>query len=143
MGLTGATAQKASDLVSAELGYLSASQLAGLQAAQQAQDRAAVAAAQAAYEASRSSQGSSDDNESDPDDTMAGFGTVSNEAIAGMMAEIAEARGRAAAEDKANQDIMAALDAMRGGGWSGGDDAGMGDYGGSDTGGGGGFGYGI
>ena len=73
------------------------------------------------------------------------WGAVSNEAIANMMADIAEANAEAAAVSAVNQDIMAALDDMRGGygGWSGGDDAGMGDYGGSDTGGGGGGGYGI
>ena len=50
MGLTGAAAEKASALASAEMGYLSADQLAGLQAAQQEQEQVeqAFAAEQAA-----------------------------------------------------------------------------------------------
>jgi len=51
MGLTGAAAEKASALVSAELGYLSADQLAGLQAAQQEQEAAEQAAAEQAVAA--------------------------------------------------------------------------------------------
>jgi hypothetical protein len=72
MGLTGAAKDKASALASAELGYLSASQLQGLQAAQQEQEQAvAQAAAAAAYAAS---QASADDVESQVD-TFSSIGT--------------------------------------------------------------------
>jgi hypothetical protein len=94
MGLTGAAAQKASALASAELGYLSADQLQGLQAAQQAQEQAAQAAAAAAVESFSGGWGGGDD-ESDPDDTMAGFGTVTDAEVEAVMAEIANDRQNA------------------------------------------------
>lgn len=89
MGLTGAAKDKASALASAEMGYLSPAQLAGLQAEQQEQDRAVAAAAAAMAAASRSSGGDSGgDDESDPEDTMAGFGTVSDAEVEAVMAQI-------------------------------------------------------
>jgi len=161
MGLTGATAAAAAAAVNASQGYVTADMYAGFQEAQQAQDQAeAVAQAQAAASAAAVAASAA----SDPGNGWGGEDTgvtagpagapqgahhagsnVSNIVDAVVANALAEARGRAAAEDKVNQDIMAALDDMRGGygGWSGGDDAGMGDYGGSDTGGGGGGGYGI
>ena len=161
MGLTGATAAAAAAAVNASQGYVTADMYAGFQEAQQAQDQAeAVAQAQAAASAAAAAASAA----SDPGNGWGGEDTgvtagpagapqgahhagsnVSNIVDAVVANALAEARGRAAAEDKVNQDIMAALDDMRGGygGWSGGDDAGMGDYGGSDTGGGGGGGYGI